>query len=61
MVENFPSGLIIQKNNRLFYANKTALKYLGCKNLNELRKYNIFELVPEDKRDKGLGGDNGSS
>jgi len=52
MVENFPSGLIIQKNNRLFYANKTALKYLGCKNLNELRKYNIFELVPEDKRDK---------
>jgi len=51
MVDNFPSGLIIQKNNRLYYANKTALGYLGCKSLNELRKYNIFDLLPEDKRE----------
>ncbi len=52
MVENFPSGLIIQKNNRIFYANKTALHYIGCKTLNELRKYNILELFPEEYREK---------
>jgi PAS domain S-box-containing protein len=51
MIENFPSGLIIQKNNRLYYANKTALKYVGCKTLKDLRKFNIFDLLPEDKRE----------
>jgi len=52
MVDNFPSGLLIHKKNRLFYANKIALKYLGCKNLNQLRKYNIFDLIPEELREK---------
>lgn len=52
MVENFPSGLIIQKSNRLFYANKKALHYIGCKSLNEMRKYSIFELIPEALKEK---------
>ncbi len=52
MVDNFPSGLIIHKNNKMYYANKTALKYIGCKNLNELKKYNIFDLIPEEQKEK---------
>lgn len=51
MVENFPSGLLIQKGNRMFYANTLALKYLGFKNFNDLRKYSILDLVPENLRD----------
>jgi len=50
MVENFPSGVIIHKNNQIVYANKIAIKYLGAKNLKELRKYNIFELIPYKHR-----------
>jgi len=52
MVESFPSGIIIHKNNRIVYCNKTALKYLGCKDFNSLRKYNVFDLIPEEYREK---------
>lgn len=48
MVENFPSGIIIHKNNRIVYCNQTALKLLGCKSLKPLRKYNIFDLIHDD-------------
>jgi len=51
MVDNFPSGLLIHKNNKLYYANKTALKYLGCKNLNELRRYCIFDLLRDEHKE----------
>jgi len=51
MIENFPSGLLLQKGNKLLYANTTALKYLGCKSFNELKKYSILDLIPENLRE----------
>ncbi|MDD3875243.1 MAG: histidine kinase dimerization/phosphoacceptor domain -containing protein [Bacteroidales bacterium] len=52
MVESLPSGIIIHKNNKIVYANKTAMNYLGCNDLKKIRNKDIYCFIPEELREE---------
>ncbi|SOC44270.1 PAS domain S-box protein [Ureibacillus acetophenoni] len=60
LVENSPLGILLHQHRTIHFANSTALRLLGAKNLNDLIGKNIYDIIhPEyqsiaSKRDESI-------
>ena len=52
LVELSPNGIVIHQEGKVVFANRSALKFAGCKKPNELLGKSIFEFVHPDFRQK---------
>lgn len=50
LVEQSPDSIILYEDNKITFANKTAIKLLGKNSLDDLKKHSIFDFIhPDDK------------
>jgi len=48
LVESSPAGVMLSQNNKIIYANRSALRLFGCKKTNELVGKNVLSFVHSD-------------